>query len=298
MKKILLLNIFAIICITATAQNYSQVGAIGHYNVRSTFAPGNLFNSYATLETVKDTFINNFPCKKLIETNYDFNGRIQGRAAHFIQNNGAQVFFFYKDSTSSWVRDTLYNFALTQGESYTFYQDRYQPVTVTIDSVSSMTINGVSRVVQHLRSSNVGVYLEDMAVEGLGALFFFMPWADSDPRGGLRCYQDSTIGFYQNLAADTCDYIYVGLEDLQLNKSNVSIYPNPTKAIVNINYVVTESEAVRLEIIDVMGKIQISRELNTAAINTIQLSELKNGIYFYRLVKNDATVHSGKLVIE
>lgn len=296
MKKILLLNIFAIICITATAQNYSQVGAIGHYNVRSTFAPGNLFNSYATLETVKDTFINNFPCKKLIETNYDFNGRIQGRAAHFIQNNGAQVFFFYKDSTSSWVRDTLYNFALTQGESYTFYQDRYQPVTVTIDSVSSMTINGVSRVVQHLRSSNVGVYLEDMAVEGLGALFFFMPWADSDPRGGLRCYQDSTIGFYRNLAADTCDYIYVGLEDLQLNKSIVSIYPNPTNSNLNVEWLPNQ-QINQLQLIDVQGKViqTINQDLNQSNSYQINLENVNNGIYFLK-VFSEVGVVAKKLI--
>lgn len=296
MKKILLLNIFAIICITATAQNYSQVGAIGHYNVRSTFAPGNLFNSYATLETVKDTFINNFPCKKLIETNYDFNGRIQGRAAHFIQNNGAQVFFFYKDSTSSWVRDTLYNFALTQGESYTFYQDRYQPVTVTIDSVSSMTINGVSRVVQHLRSSHVGIYLEDMAVEGLGALFFFMPWGDSDPRGGIRCYQDSTIGFYQNLAADTCDYIYVGLEDLQLNKSNVSIYPNPTNSNLNVEWLPNQ-QINHLQLIDVQGKViqSINQDLNQSNSYQINLENVNNGIYFLK-VFSEVGVVAKKLI--
>lgn len=296
MKKILLLNIFAIICITATAQNYSQVGAIGHYNVRSTFAPGNLFNSYATLETVKDTFINNFPCKKLIETNYDFNGRIQGRAAHFIQNNGAQVFFFYKDSTSSWVRDTLYNFALTQGESYTFYQDIYQPVTVTIDSVSSMTINGVSRVVQHLRSSHVGIYLEDMAVEGLGALFFFMPWGDSDPRGGIRCYQDSTIGFYQNLAADTCDYIYVGLEDLQLNKSNVSIYPNPTNSNLNVEWLPNQ-QINHLQLIDVQGKViqSINQDLNQSNSYQINLENVNNGIYFLK-VFSEVGVVAKKLI--
>lgn len=296
MKKMLLLNIFAIICITSTAQNYSQVGTIGHYHVRSTFAPGNMHSSYATLETVKDTFINNFPCKKLIETIYDFNGRIQGRAAHFIQNNGPQVFFFYKDSTSSWVRDTLYNFALTQGESYTFYQDIYKPVTVTIDSVSSMTINGVSRVVQHLRSSNVGTYLEDMAVEGLGALFFFMPWFDSDPRGGLRCYQDSTIGFYQNLAADTCDYIYVGLEDLQLNKSNVSIYPNPTNSNLNVEWLPNQ-QINQLQLIDVQGKViqTINQDLNQSNSYQINLENVNNGIYFLK-VFSEVGVVTKKLI--
>lgn len=87
------------------------------------------------------------------------------------------------------------------------------------------------------------------------------------------------------------------LDPIQLDQQ-FRIYPNPTKDIVNINYIVTKNESVILEIIDVMGKIQLTRDLNTTAFHSIQLSEVKNGIYFYRLVKNDATVHSGKLIIE
>lgn len=59
----------------------------------------------------------------------------------------------------------------------------------------------------------------------------------------------------------------------------------------------TENEAVRIEIIDVMGKIQISRDLNTAAFHSIQLSEVKNGAYFYEVTSNDESLHKGKIVI-
>jgi hypothetical protein len=277
MKKILLFNVFVVFCLTAMAQNYSQIGTIGHYNLRSTVSPYD--KSYATLETLKDTVISNFPCKKLVETVYDFNGSVNGIGYHFIQIIGPQVYFFYKDSSFSWVRDTLYNFSLTKGESYTFYQDLYQPVTITIDSVSNELINGVSRTVQYLKGNSVGVYLEDKAIEGLGALFFFMPWGDLDPRGGLRCYQDSTIGFYRNNLMDSCDFISVGLNELSINNAIVTLYPNPTNSVVNIDWLPNQ-QVNQIQVFDFQGRV--IQQYNKR-VNQINLAAFDNGIYFLKV---------------
>lgn len=88
----------------------------------------------------------------------------------------------------------------------------------------------------------------------------------------------------------------------ELNQREIAeqfkIYPNPTKGVVNIDFSVSDNEMVSIEIIDLMGKVQIVKGLRTSSFHTIELNELNTGIYFYRLVKNDATIHSGKLIIE
>lgn len=71
MKKLIFSFAVAIISFSAFSQNYSQVGAIGHYNINGV---GPFDRLYATLETVKDTNINSFACQKLEETQYGYNG--------------------------------------------------------------------------------------------------------------------------------------------------------------------------------------------------------------------------------
>lgn len=83
----------------------------------------------------------------------------------------------------------------------------------------------------------------------------------------------------------------------QLN-TQFSVYPNPTRGEVTIDYLVAENEIVQIEIIDLMGKVQLVKDLNVSSMHTLKLNELTTGIYFYRLIKNDALLHSGKLIIE
>lgn len=280
MKKFILLNAIVIAAITAFAQNYSQVGAIGHYNIHSTVSPYD--RSYATLETVKDTTINSFACQKLEEIQYNFNGTPMFTDYHYIQNDGQVVYFFYLDSNATMMRDTLYDFALNKGDSYTFFDNTYYPVTVTIDSVSSMIINGVNRKVQHLKSNHVGIYLLEEAVEGLGAVYFFMPWGDSDPRGGLRCYQDTTIGFYQDPTRDSCDFISVGLEELKDESSSLIISPNPTKDWININFK-NQKEVQIIELLTLDGKILQRLRPKVRTEYSLNVSDLSQGMYIIKV---------------
>jgi hypothetical protein len=77
-----------------------------------------------------------------------------------------------------------------------------------------------------------------------------------------------------------------------------AIYPNPTQDKVNIQYAVNADEVVYMELYDVLGKKQLRKQLKEGNKHSIDLSLLKNGIYFFRLIKADKSVESGKLVIE
>jgi hypothetical protein len=67
-------------------------------------------------------------------------------------------------------------------------------------------------------------------------------------------------------------------------QSNISIYPNPTSTQISINTKLTLSE---IRIIDITGKVVITTKEST---NTINVSDLSNGIYFIQLITDERTI--------
>ena len=80
--------------------------------------------------------------------------------------------------------------------------------------------------------------------------------------------------------------------------TNFKLYPNPANDIINLEYQVVENEVVTFELIDVLGKVQLSTHLNQINFHEIKLSELQQGIYFYRLISNATLAQSGKLIVD
>ncbi len=64
--------------------------------------------------------------------------------------------------------------------------------------------------------------------------------------------------------------------------SNISIYPNPSTGIVNINNV----EGATIEVLNMVGQVVKTIE-NAAAINSIDLSNNANGTYFVKVVNGN-----------
>ncbi|NBG65907.1 T9SS type A sorting domain-containing protein [Cryomorphaceae bacterium S-15] len=49
---------------------------------------------------------------------------------------------------------------------------------------------------------------------------------------------------------------------------------------------------------DVLGKQQLVKRLTATNTHQLKINAVQPGIYFYRIVSNDAAVESGKLIIE
>jgi hypothetical protein len=77
-----------------------------------------------------------------------------------------------------------------------------------------------------------------------------------------------------------------------------AIYPNPTKEMIFLNFEVDEKDNVTFELYDVLGKQQTISRLSATNQHQIKLSNVQPGIYFYRLVNNNASIEAGKLIIE
>lgn len=79
-------------------------------------------------------------------------------------------------------------------------------------------------------------------------------------------------------------------------KENISVYPNPANQLVNIVLDQNVSN-VSFKLFNVLGDVIVSRNLNKGQ-NTLSVSDLPNGVYFYAIVYDGATVETKKLVVK
>ncbi|HLS29266.1 MAG TPA: T9SS type A sorting domain-containing protein, partial [Flavobacteriaceae bacterium] len=78
----------------------------------------------------------------------------------------------------------------------------------------------------------------------------------------------------------------------KLEKSKLSIYPNPVKDQL---YIENLTENVQIEIYDLSGKEMLIKELNKTN-RQVNVSQLSTGVYFYGLSQNGKMVKTGKLI--
>jgi len=76
-----------------------------------------------------------------------------------------------------------------------------------------------------------------------------------------------------------------------------SVLPNPTSGIIEIKNVESKS-GTEFILYNGLGMEELKMELPPATVNTIDISRLKNGVYYYQLVRKDQQVKSGRIVLE
>jgi hypothetical protein len=84
-----------------------------------------------------------------------------------------------------------------------------------------------------------------------------------------------------------------GINEILAN--SISVYPNPNSGILNINLTSELAHNSALEIYDVLGKLVVKQVLSNE-LNTINISNLNNGIYTYKVLNNSNIVKFGKLI--
>ncbi|MEI6816388.1 MAG: T9SS type A sorting domain-containing protein, partial [Bacteroidota bacterium] len=81
------------------------------------------------------------------------------------------------------------------------------------------------------------------------------------------------------------------------NAAVVSIFPNPSNGIINVDFGFAEATG-EFRIMDVTGKMVFNTLINeTSGIKNIDVSQLKNGIYFYELTSNGQILKNGRIAI-
>jgi len=114
--------------------------------------------------------------------------------------------------------------------------------------------------------------------------------------GGNEVFNDCEMIDY--VPASTIGGSSKRLKDENAQQSPFAIYPNPSKEIIFLNFEVSDQENVTFELYDVLGKQQLIKRLNATNTHQVKINAVQPGIYFYRIVSNDAAIESGKLIIE
>lgn len=87
----------------------------------------------------------------------------------------------------------------------------------------------------------------------------------------------------------------VGMEEIE--SKEINIYPNPSQDNIQIENK-SQVNITNITIIDMLGKEVKDLALSNSNIQTIDVSELKDGIYFVNFIDSDKRVVSKKIVIE
>jgi hypothetical protein len=85
----------------------------------------------------------------------------------------------------------------------------------------------------------------------------------------------------------------IGVQELVSDK--VSVYPNPSTGVLNITLTGALAQHTSIEVYDAIGKLVLAKSL-TNEMNTINISNLDNGIYLFKILNNSSAVKIGKLV--
>lgn len=103
---------------------------------------------------------------------------------------------------------------------------------------------------------------------------------------------DDAIATISITVDPTCDYLAVTIEELM----DVSVYPNPTRNILNIVNA-SNTSSLKIEMLDMNGRVVLveNKALNNATEATLVIDHLEQGIYTLR-VYNDEVQKTFKVV--
>lgn len=75
----------------------------------------------------------------------------------------------------------------------------------------------------------------------------------------------------------------------------ISVYPNPATNLVNFK--ITSANMVKIEIVDVVGKVIVSERINSE-ITSIDVQHFNNGAYFYKILgEDDSILFTNKIIV-
>jgi hypothetical protein len=290
MKKILLLNLLLGLCLISKAQSFAPVGATWYYQSggfsSATYYP-------VKLESLKDTLIQGLSCRKL--------------------NLGiSNVTLVYSDSDKVYLFDNyqqlfvkIYDFSLQTGDTLTYhlsFNGNYIDTSAyIIDSTSVISINGKIKKLQFthfLYSFNAHhgtYYIGGKIIADIGSCSFLLPqYSQADPLiMGLRCYSDSSFGYYNTGIVAKCDSVVTNVPEESNSQFAITVFPNPATNEIFFN--ITGLKNYYLFIYNTMGECILQKDLNND-VSRLDIADFKKGIYFYKLSDKFGKLFFGKFV--
>ena len=297
MKSKLILSFLFISCLL-NAQVWVKPNATWHYDF---YTLG--YGGFMKIQHIADTVIESKNAMVFETTvtafttnmNYDiifyFSDTLQ---RNYTYVNGDTVFYWRNNKF-----EVLYNFSEVSGGGWMLGTESAEnnmcDDTSTVDVLSAEMVNilGTNYKSLSLQSTNSSPYrLEGKFNERFGAYAGNSPWsylfpnfAFCDPGIAVeyytfwfKCFQDDEL-FY-NPSGEDCEYYltYLSLSDSE--RKPLSIFPNPTKDILNIQ----SNLNGQIQVLDITGKVVIKSMKKTDKDFSFDVSTLNAGHYVVKLI--------------
>lgn len=197
---------------------------------------------------------------------------------------------FYLDTLNQ--LDTLYDFSLNVGDSVLFDLYGMYPEWLEVINVDTIQISGddYRRLKFAEPTMNAFDELNEIWIEGIGSIHgplfpnFPVKFSEEIPDSMLvTCTFSNDQQVWQHESYPSC-YVNIVLSAEQLKHSDFKIYPNPFTDRIHIEN--TSLHQFELTILNSLGRTVKEMQITNDDI-IIDLSELKEGIYFLRIESQD-----------
>ena len=168
-----------------------------------------------------------------------------------------------------------------------------------IDSIGSTVINGKTLKVQFTHcimqfNPYPSYIMGGKMIEGMGSDFFLFPqYINQDPlTSQLRCYSDTSIGYYNTGIVSNCDSIVNTVKE-EYNANYIQVFPNPANNSITFNTDIYQD--FNVTIFNAIGQAILQKHL-TSSNNILNIQSFQLGMYYYQLINDKGKVISGKFV--
>jgi len=287
MYKIILTSfLLTFICINSYSQKYEPIvdtSKVWSWTFISGTEWGPIYN--VTFEKfTTDTIINNKKYTRLTKF-YNDSLMLQSNNRSLLRDDTLGRVYVYSDGTET----ILFDFNLNVGDTFRtkqLYSDEY----LIVDSIADKKF--AQKIRKHIYFSHCFYHWNQLWIEGIGCI-------DQVPGSAcimfdvfLSCYLQNGELLYHNSNCNTC-YCKNEPSNINIKKAiEIKVFPNPSSSYINIE--LENNNESTLELYNQLG-IKYNFKLNSN-INRISINNYLNGIYFYRIIKENEIIKSGTFI--
>ncbi len=123
---------------------------------------------------------------------------------------------------------------------------------------------------------------------------------DYNPHGNYGSSKIRYVFFNENNSSDTisviASYDFLDAVEDYTSGNTISIYPNPANTTLNVAIDGAQANTT-VKIFNVLGKV-VKKSSFSGAMLSIPVDDLRNGIYFVRIMDGDKVINTEKLLIK
>lgn len=303
MKKLVLFLLVLFCFENMQAQKWAPIGTKWNYTHFEAFSSGQWPSEWKVVDTIT---IKGKLCS-IIQNSIDIFDTNSRRNHTMITYEDSDIVYWYRPVLHDFT--VLYDFNKKVGESWDIRG--LQPIfpstdttvcsiKMTVTKVGIDTINGIPLKTMLTEctpkaSSSFGgkiiQYIGNLSNIRPNPDFACKPITESWDYYGLRCFDNSFIGFHDFQIVPYCDYTATGIAELK-NENSVSITPNPFIDLLTIK----STQSATISIMNLLGQSVYHNTIQNSSPMHINTASWTSGVYWYSIRLQNQYISYGKLI--